>query len=192
MKPDPIQPTNPQRQHRPLTLEPSKLALDRAARAAQLPTPLRCPRDQGVQAVGLDPHGRRLALARKSAPAKVHSPRSQAGVRTARLAGCSSAASLGCSPGRSAGCTAPAASLSERTRLRATCTASSSRSARGSTSSGPTPARSSSTRRRRRLGAPEKPLGPATREAPERPADVDAEAVKRLIDQTRRRRPRRR
>jgi hypothetical protein len=32
------------------------------------------------------------------------------------------------------------------------------------------------------------PLGPATREAPERPADI--EAVKRLIDPTRRRRPR--
>ncbi len=29
MKPDPIQPTNPQRQHRLLMLEPSKLALDR-------------------------------------------------------------------------------------------------------------------------------------------------------------------
>ena len=37
------------------------------------------------------------------------------------------------------------------------------------------------------------PLGPATRQAPERPADVDdAEAVKRLIDPTRRRRPRQR
>ena len=37
------------------------------------------------------------------------------------------------------------------------------------------------------------PLGPATREAPERPADVDdVEAVKRLIDSTRRRRPRQR
>jgi hypothetical protein len=37
------------------------------------------------------------------------------------------------------------------------------------------------------------PLGPATREAPERPVDVDdVEAVKRLIDPTRRRRPRQR
>jgi hypothetical protein len=37
------------------------------------------------------------------------------------------------------------------------------------------------------------PLGPATREPPERPADVDdAEAVKRLTDPTRRRRPRQR
>jgi len=37
------------------------------------------------------------------------------------------------------------------------------------------------------------PLGPPTRQAPERPADVDdAEAVKRLIDPTRRRRPRQR
>ena len=37
------------------------------------------------------------------------------------------------------------------------------------------------------------PLGPATRQAPERPADVDdVEAVKRLIDPTRRRRPRQR
>jgi hypothetical protein len=37
------------------------------------------------------------------------------------------------------------------------------------------------------------PLGPATREAPERPVDVDdVEAVRRLIDPTRRRRPRQR
>jgi hypothetical protein len=36
------------------------------------------------------------------------------------------------------------------------------------------------------------PLGPATREAPERPADVDVDAVKRLIDPTRQRRPRQR
>jgi hypothetical protein len=37
------------------------------------------------------------------------------------------------------------------------------------------------------------PLGPATREAPQRPADGDdVEAVKRLIDPTRRRRPRQR
>jgi hypothetical protein len=39
----------------------------------------------------------------------------------------------------------------------------------------------------------QEPLGPATRQAPERPADVDdVEAVKRLIDPTRRRRPRQR
>jgi hypothetical protein len=38
-----------------------------------------------------------------------------------------------------------------------------------------------------------KPLGPATRGAPERPAGVDdVDAVKRLIDPTRRRRPRQR
>jgi hypothetical protein len=36
------------------------------------------------------------------------------------------------------------------------------------------------------------PLGPVTREAPERPADVDVDAVKRLIDRTRQRRPRQR
>jgi hypothetical protein len=37
------------------------------------------------------------------------------------------------------------------------------------------------------------PLGPATRQAPERPVDVDdIDAVKRLIDPTRRRRPRQR
>jgi hypothetical protein len=36
------------------------------------------------------------------------------------------------------------------------------------------------------------PLGPVTREAPERPADVDVDAVKRLIDPTRQRRPRQR
>jgi hypothetical protein len=37
------------------------------------------------------------------------------------------------------------------------------------------------------------PLGPATRQAPERTADIDdVEAVKRLIDPTRRRRPRQR
>jgi hypothetical protein len=68
MKPDPIQPTNQQRQHRPLMLEPSKLALDGAPRAVQLPTPLRCARNRGVQVVGLDPHERRLALARKASP----------------------------------------------------------------------------------------------------------------------------
>jgi hypothetical protein len=36
------------------------------------------------------------------------------------------------------------------------------------------------------------PFGPVTREAPERPADVDVDAVKRLIDPTRQRRPRQR
>jgi hypothetical protein len=37
------------------------------------------------------------------------------------------------------------------------------------------------------------PLGPPTRQAPERPAEVDdVDAVKRLIDPTRRRRPRQR
>jgi hypothetical protein len=66
MKPDPIQPTNPQRQHRPLMLgRPNSRS---TAPREQYSFRLRCARDQGVQAVGLDPHGRRLALARRASP----------------------------------------------------------------------------------------------------------------------------
>ena len=78
-----------EREERPFVLEPSELSLDGAAAAVQLARPFRGARDQRVQSIRLDPHGRGLALPGRAAPlgraalvvgpANVHSPCSHDG-----------------------------------------------------------------------------------------------------------------
>jgi hypothetical protein len=102
---------------------------------------------------------------------------------------------LGCSLARSAGCTAPAASSSEPTRSRAheietdlhgELEQVGARIDAGQSDPVELDVETEAARRAR------EPLGPVTRQAPERPDVDDVDAVKRLIDPTRRRRPRQR
>ena len=98
-----------------------------------------------------------------------------------------------CSPASSAACTAPAASSTAPSRSRPTSAPSSCRSARGSTRDRPEPAVVELDAEAQAAKRAREPLGPATRRRLSAAADVDdVEAVKRLIDPTRRRRPRQR
>lgn len=51
MEPDPIQPTDAQREQRPFVLEPAELVLDGSAAAVQLARALSLARDERVQPV---------------------------------------------------------------------------------------------------------------------------------------------
>jgi hypothetical protein len=68
VKPHALDSTDAEGQHRPLVLDPAELAFDSSTAPVQLPAALGLARDEGVQAVGLDPHACRLALARRTAP----------------------------------------------------------------------------------------------------------------------------
>ncbi len=68
MEPHPLDPSHAERQQRPLVLEATELALDGAARTVEIRGAHRLAWDQGVQAVGLDPTGLRLALSGRAAP----------------------------------------------------------------------------------------------------------------------------
>ena len=68
VEPNPLDPTDAERKQRPLILEPSELALDGPAAPVERLPPLRLAGDQGMQAVGLDPTGARLALAGRTPP----------------------------------------------------------------------------------------------------------------------------
>jgi hypothetical protein len=70
-----FQAADPKRQHGPLVLEATEAALDTSALVVQGLEPLGLTWDEGVQSVGLDPHGRGLALARRAAPLGRTTPR---------------------------------------------------------------------------------------------------------------------
>ena len=68
MKPHTPYPADSQGCERPFVLEPSELRLDGCTTAVEPLPAQRLARDQRMEAVGLDPHGRGLALAGWAAP----------------------------------------------------------------------------------------------------------------------------
>src|ERR1700757_1918246 len=68
VKPHTLDPAHPEWREAPFVLQPAEASLDgRTAPVEALPAQ-RLARDQGVEAVGLDPDGCRRALARRAAP----------------------------------------------------------------------------------------------------------------------------
>lgn len=63
----PLDPAHPKREHRPFVLQPAELTLDAGTGAVEGLPPIRFPRDERVQPVGLDPQACRGALTRGAA-----------------------------------------------------------------------------------------------------------------------------
>ncbi len=68
VEPNPIQTPDAERQQCPFVLESSELSLHRAAAPVELARALRLSRNQRMQPVRFDPHGRGLALPGRAAP----------------------------------------------------------------------------------------------------------------------------